>query len=125
MILTHFEKTRSQTINRCNIKFFFFKFWRHDATLFRLFLIFYDIHTSIQSHSNNTFIRHHSSRSLSISSSPLSSAGKPPCGAEPRIELGHALQQADALPTEPRCTIKTPFQKLFFRFFSRLLRLCL
>jgi hypothetical protein len=25
--------------------------------------------------------------------------GKPPCGAEPRIELGPALQQADALPT--------------------------
>jgi hypothetical protein len=28
----------------------------------------------------------------------------PPCGAEPRIELGPALQQADALPTEPRRT---------------------
>jgi hypothetical protein len=31
--------------------------------------------------------------------------GKPPCGAEPRIELGLALQQADALPTEQRRTI--------------------
>jgi hypothetical protein len=31
--------------------------------------------------------------------------GEPPCGAEPRIELGPALQQADALPTEPRRTI--------------------
>jgi hypothetical protein len=30
----------------------------------------------------------------------------PPCGAEPGIELGPALQQADALPTEPRRTIK-------------------
>jgi hypothetical protein len=29
----------------------------------------------------------------------------PPCGAEPRIELGPALQQADALPTEQRRTI--------------------
>jgi hypothetical protein len=29
----------------------------------------------------------------------------PPCGAEPRIELGPALQQAGALPTEPRRTI--------------------
>jgi hypothetical protein len=28
-----------------------------------------------------------------------SSVGKPPCGAEPKIELGPALQQADALPT--------------------------
>ncbi len=31
--------------------------------------------------------------------------GRPPCGAEPRIELGPALQQADAMPTEPRRTI--------------------
>ncbi len=31
--------------------------------------------------------------------------GKPPCGAEPRIELGPALQQADALPTEQRRTM--------------------
>ncbi len=29
----------------------------------------------------------------------------PPCGAEPRIKLGPALQQADALPTEPHRTI--------------------
>jgi hypothetical protein len=34
------------------------------------------------------------------------SGEKPPCGAEPRIELGPAFQQADALPTEPRRTIK-------------------
>ena len=27
------------------------------------------------------------------------SGEKPPCGAEPRIELGPAFQQADALPT--------------------------
>ncbi len=31
---------------------------------------------------------------------------KPPCGAEPRIELGPAFQQADVLPTEPRRTTK-------------------
>ncbi len=30
---------------------------------------------------------------------------KPPLGAVPRIKLGPALQQADALPTELRCTI--------------------
>jgi hypothetical protein len=30
---------------------------------------------------------------------------RPPCGAEPGSELGPALQQADALPTEPRRTI--------------------
>jgi hypothetical protein len=34
--------------------------------------------------------------------------GEPPCGAEPRIELGPALQQTDALPTEPRRTITEP-----------------
>ncbi len=33
------------------------------------------------------------------------SGEKPPCGAEPRIELGPAFQQADAQPTEPRRTI--------------------
>ncbi len=31
----------------------------------------------------------------------LLSGEKPPCGAEPRIEFGPALQQADELPTEP------------------------
>jgi hypothetical protein len=51
----------------------------------------------MQSQLYNTFIRRHLPRCLS----PY-----PPCGAEPRIELGPALQQADALPTEPRRTIK-------------------
>ncbi len=36
------------------------------------------------------------------------SGEKPPCGAEPRIELGPALQQADALPIEPRRTMVEP-----------------
>jgi hypothetical protein len=36
----------------------------------------------------------------------LLSGETPPCGAEPRIELGPALQQAGALPTVPRRTIK-------------------
>ncbi len=43
---------------------------------------------------------------LLVSSSLLRSAReKPPWGAEPRIELGPALQQADALPTELRRTL--------------------
>ncbi len=66
---------------------------------FCLFLIFYNIHTIIQSHSYNTFAE--------ASPSPHRlwlSGEKPPCGAEPRIELGPAFQQADALPTEPRTT---------------------
>ncbi len=32
---------------------------------------------------------------------------KPPCCAEPRFDLGPVLQQADALPTEPRRTIQS------------------
>ncbi len=90
----------------------------HDLTLlfkgfvarchsFCLFLIFYYIHTSIQSHSYNTFIRRPSLRSLSISSSLIISVGKPPCCAEPRIELWPELQQADALPTEPTLLFMT------------------
>ncbi len=73
--------------------------WCHS---FCLFFIFYNIHTYIHT---ITFIRRHSLRPLSISSSLVCSVGKPPCGAEPRIELGPALQQADALPTELRRTI--------------------
>jgi hypothetical protein len=74
----------------------------------------YNIHTFIQSHSFNTFIRRYSLRPLSISSSLVCSVGEPPCSAEPRIELGPALQQADALPTEPRRTIRaTPHHMLY------------
>jgi hypothetical protein len=74
--------------------------------LFFIFLYFITyIHTFIQSHSFKTIIRRHSLRPLSISSSLVCSVGEPPCGAELRIELGPALQQADALPTEPHRTI--------------------
>ncbi len=41
--------------------------------------------------------------------------GEPPWDAEPRLELGPALQQADALPTELRriltLTFTLPFKK--------------
>jgi hypothetical protein len=43
-----------------------------------------------------------------IYSSLVSSVGKPPWGAIPRIELKPALQQADALPTEQRRTQSYP-----------------
>ncbi len=44
----------------------------------------------------------------------LLSGETPPCGGKPRIELGPALQQADALPTEPRRTMNwaTPHHEL-------------
>jgi hypothetical protein len=40
---------------------------------------------------------------------------EPPWGAEPRFELGPALQQASALPTKPRCTLFTDY---FYGFTS-------
>ncbi len=80
---------------------------------FCLFFIYYNIHTFIQSHSYNTFIHRHSLRSsLHFLIACLFSGEAPPCGAEPRIELEPALQQVDALPTEPRRTIRaTPHRE--------------
>jgi hypothetical protein len=60
--------------------------------LFLFIFIFYKIHTFIKSHSYNTFIRRHSPGPLSISSSLEAQWEKPPCGAQPRIELGPALR---------------------------------
>jgi hypothetical protein len=83
---------------------FFFKVWWQDATLFVYFSYFITyIHSFIQSHSYNTFIHRHSLRPLSISAQWGNTSLS--CGAEARIELGPALPQADALPTEPRRTI--------------------
>jgi hypothetical protein len=63
------------------------KVWWQDATLFVYFSYFFITYT------------------LSPSLHRLKAQWEdPPCGAEPRIELGPALQQADALPNEPRCT---------------------
>ena len=70
--------------------------------LFLFIFIFYIIHTVKSSNHIHTI---HSSRPLSISSSLVAQWERPPCGAEPGIELGPAFQQADALPTEPRRTI--------------------
>jgi hypothetical protein len=70
--------------------------------LFLFIFIFYNIH-SVQSFNHIHTI--HSPRPLSISSSLVAQWERPPCGAEPGIELGPAFQQADALQTEPRRTI--------------------
>jgi hypothetical protein len=77
---------------------------------FCLFFIFYNIHTFIHS---ITFIQYiypspFAEVSLHFLIACLLSGETPPCGAKPRIELGPALQQADALPTEPRGTIAEP-----------------
>ncbi len=37
---------------------------------------------------------------------------KPTWGAEPRIKLGPAAQQADELPIEPGCTLIEPYHSL-------------
>ncbi len=51
-------------------------------------------------------IHKHSPRLISICSQLSAQWAEPPWGAEPRIELKPAVQQASALPTEPRCTLK-------------------
>jgi hypothetical protein len=71
--------------------------------LFLFIFIFYHIHTFIQSQYIHPSPFAEASLHFFIALS--AQWGKPPCGAEPRIELGPALQQADALPTEPRRTI--------------------
>jgi hypothetical protein len=70
--------------------------------LFLFIFIFNNIHTVQSSNPIHTI---HSPRPLSISSSLAAQWERPPCGAEPGIELGPAFQQADALPSEPRRTI--------------------
>ncbi len=71
--------------------------------LFLIFIMLTIIHT-IQSYTFSSLtIRRGLSSCLLVSSSLLRSAKEePPSGAEPRMELGPALQQADELPTELR-----------------------
>ncbi len=88
-----------------SIEFFllFIKVWWHDATLFRLFLKFYSAYS--------TCILSQSSVCIRWGSSPFPHRWS----AEPRIELGPALQQADALPAELRRTLSyaAPFIKMY------------
>ncbi len=51
-----------------------------------IFIFFYNIHTVLSSNHIHTI---HSPRPLSISSSLVAQWERPPCGAEPGIELGH------------------------------------
>ncbi len=76
-------------------------------------LFFIYLRFSSPSYSYKTFIRRHSPRFLSISSSLARSVRKTPPGvAEPRIELGPALQQADGLPPELRRNLSAPRRTL-------------
>jgi hypothetical protein len=73
--------------------------------LFFVYFSYFFIHTYI--HSLNHIHTIHLSIAIrwGLSHRLKAQWENPPCGAEPRIELGPALQQADALPTEPRRTI--------------------
>ena len=77
------------------------------ATLFIYFVFF---NTCIPNHIHTMIPYIHPSpfaeASLHFLIALVPSGEKPPCGAEPRIELVPAFQQADAIPTEPRRTIQ-------------------
>jgi hypothetical protein len=76
---------------------FFLNIWWHDATLFVYFSYFYNIHLYNHIHPSPF-----AEASLHFLIACMLSGKDLP---EPGIELGPALQQADALPTEPRRTI--------------------
>jgi hypothetical protein len=83
---------------------------------FCLFFIFFNIHTSFNYfHTILLFI------AIPFPHRLYAQWETPPCGGEPRNELGPALQQADALPNEPHHT-KVPevLNKLhnFEKYFS-------
>ncbi len=77
----------------------FLKVWWHCATLLVDFDIIYCIHSFHHIHTvlSSVVFRRGFSPSPNLWSVYWE---EPPWGAEPRIELGPALQQADALPTE-------------------------
>ncbi len=80
------------------------KVWWRDATLF----VYFDIIRITYIHSRYIHTVH-SSVVIRRGSSPsphscMVSSEKPPWSAEPRIELGPAIQQADALSAELRRT---------------------
>ncbi len=74
--------------------------------IFHIFFFLYNMHTFIHL---ITFIQHiypspFAEASLHFLIACPLSGETPLCGVEPGTELGPALQQADALPTEPRRT---------------------
>jgi hypothetical protein len=68
-----------------------------------LFLHLFFLYT-VDTFIHHSFIHKHSLRPISISSQLSAQWAEPPWGAKPRFELGPALQQASAPPTEPHCT---------------------
>jgi hypothetical protein len=85
-----------------------------------LYLFIFHIFFITYMHSFNHIFTIHLSVSIRWGLSPSPHRLKaqwedPPSGAEPRIELGPALQQADALPTEPHRTITEPHRTILSR----------
>jgi hypothetical protein len=71
-----------------------------------LFLIFIFFNNHSYSTIIHSFILHHSPKPVFLYPHRFfAQQEKPPWGAEPRIKLGPALQQADALPNELRRTL--------------------
>jgi hypothetical protein len=93
------------------------KVWWHAATLF--------IYFTITEHTYNIFI--YNTRRLPLLISSLLPLGRgPPLGCRAEIRTRLAIQQADALLSEPRCTLATPqlrncfeISQLFFFFSSK------
>ncbi len=108
--LRHPMELMQFSINSCNSvqvfsEFQNFKVWWH-FFYHLLFLTFSHIihRTSYIVHS---FVLHRLPRPVFLYLHRFSAQQeKSPRGAEPRIELGHALQQSDELRTEPRRTLK-------------------
>ncbi len=68
-----------------------------------LFMWYFLVHAFSPSHSYNTFIRRPPVAEVPVhllTAAWSAQRENPSWGAEPRIELGSALQQADALPSE-------------------------
>jgi hypothetical protein len=70
------------------------------ATFFLFILSFSYVHNHIAYIHSHPFVE----ASLLFFKACFAQCEEPPWGAEPGFELGPAIQQASALPTEPRCT---------------------
>ncbi len=84
---------------RLRLHLSFFKVWWPYAFLF-VFIFLYNRYI----HTGTTFIHKHSLWPISMSSQLSAFLW----GADPRFELGPALHQSSALPTEPRYTLRPP-----------------
>ncbi len=93
-----------------NERYFMFKvYFKGLMAVATLFISFVFFNTCMPNHIHTMIQYIHPSpvaeASLHFLIALVLSGEKPPWGAEPRFELGPAVQQASALPTELRCTL--------------------